>query len=438
MNGTPNGQSCTAPAADTSFPIGRKRYVLGLLFLVYTFNYVDRQILVILAEPIKHEFDLKDWQLGFLTGPSFALFYATMGIPIARLADRWNRVYIIASALAAWSAMTAVCAAAGSFVQLAAARVGVGIGEGGGGPPAISLLASYFKPLERATAMGVYSLGATVGTLIGFVIGGWVDAAYGWRAAILAVSLPGLGLAALIRFTVPETRVWAADVALTNVPDAPMLATFRELLHIRTYRLLVFAAVAAGIAVYAFMVWVPVYLIRRFGLSTREIGTAFGLIAGTAGSLGVFLGGYLPDRLSRGDRRWQMRLPAMTTALFVPMTWLALHAPTKGWAFAMVVPAYALALAYTGPTWAVLQTVTPAHRRAMAAALAFLLVNLIGLGLGPQLVGILSDVLPTGPGARSLGDGISIVVLASFGASACFALGARSLVRDTDVQVGNG
>jgi MFS family permease len=176
----------------------RRNYVLLLLALVYTFNYVDRQILIILAEPLRMEFGLKDWQLGFLTGTAFALFYATLGIPIARLADRGNRVNIIVAALTIWSAMTALCGAVNGFFQLAVARVGVGVGEAGGSPPAIWLLSSYFSTQHRSTAIAVYSIGATVGILLGFVIGGLVNQHYGWRAAFLTAGVPGLLLAGLL------------------------------------------------------------------------------------------------------------------------------------------------------------------------------------------------------------------------------------------------
>ena len=256
---------------------GHRWYVLAVLFAVYTVSYLDRQILVILAEPIKREFYLKDWQLGFLTGTAFALFYATLGIPIARLADRWHRVNILAASLAIWSAMTSLCAFSASFLQLAAVRIGVGIGEAGGSPPSVSLLSSYFERHERATAMAIYSLGTTVGILCGFVIGGWVGQVYGWRAAFLVAGLPGVALSQALKLTVtePRSRIPGGFVSHANAPG--VLETVRVLASSRAGRLLNGAAVAASITFNGFMAWLPVYMIREFSLTTREVGTKIGV-----------------------------------------------------------------------------------------------------------------------------------------------------------------
>lgn len=408
---------------------GRKGYVLFILFLVYTFNYVDRQVLVILAQPIKLEFGLKDWQIGFLTGTAFALFYATLGMPIARLADRSHRVNIIAISLTLWSAMTAVCAATTSFVQLAFARVGVGIGEAGGSPPALSLISSYFDRGQRATAMGVYSLGPTVGILLGFVVGGWVNARYGWRAAMLAAGLPGLLLAALVKLTIPEPRSapGGGGEQLTEA-QPPFWSTVRTLFAVPCFTLLNVATVAAGISLFGFMVWVPVFLIREFSLSTREVGTVVGLCAGLAGSIGVFGGGWLSDRLSKRDHRWQLRVPGLTTLAFWPLVLLVINAGSKQTAFMLLVPTYMFALAYTGPSWAVLQSIVPANMRAMAAAILLFLVNLVGLALGPQLVGLMSDVFQGhAEGVGGLRLAISIVSVGSLIATVLFFLGSKAL-----------
>lgn len=425
-------RSFDEPAEATAFDRGRRIYVLLLLTLVYTFNFVDRQVLVILAEPIKHEFGLKDWQLGFLTGTAFALFYATLGIPIARLADRLHRVNIIVAALTIWSTMTALCGLTTNFVQLAAARIGVGVGEAGGSPPAVSLLSSYFNPRERATAMGIYSMGATVGILLGFVIGGLVNQRYGWRVAFMVAGLPGILLAVLLKWTVPDpSRENVGNSGAQGIVP-PLRQTIIILWSIKTYRLLNMAVVTTGIAVYGFMVWIPIYLIRRFGLTPGEVGTAIGLIAGIAGSAGVFLGGFLADAFSKIDQRWKLRLPALTTLVFPPLILLVMSANSAKTAMMMLVPAYALALAYTGPTWAVLQTVTPAHMRAMAAAVLLFLVNLVGLGLGPQIIGIISDILPPSIGTSALRYAIGMVCSVSVAASLFYYRASNSL--QTDIQ----
>lgn len=413
---------------------GHRWYVLAVLFAVYTVSYLDRQILVILAEPIKREFHLKDWQLGFLTGTAFALFYATLGIPIARLADRWHRVNILAASLAIWSAMTSLCAFSASFLQLAAVRIGVGIGEAGGSPPSVSLLSSYFERHERATAMAIYSLGTTVGILCGFVIGGWVGQVYGWRAAFLVAGLPGVALSLALKLTVtePRSRIPGGFVSHANAPG--VLETVRVLASSRAGRLLNGAAVAASITFNGFMAWLPVYMIREFSLTTREVGTKIGVIAGLAGSVGVFLSGVIADALAKRDARWHMRVPAVSTLLFPATIWLVLNASTATTAFALLVPAYLLALAYTGPTWAVLQTIAPANMRAMAAAILLFLINFVGLGLGPQLIGILSDVFEATLGSNGLRIAMTIVSFASLIGSLCYYLGSSSLAADSAAQ----
>lgn len=403
---------------------GYRFFVLGMMFLVYMMNYIDRQIVVILAEPIKREFGLMDWQLGFLTGTAFALLYATLGIPIARLADRANRVHIIAVALTVWSAMTMLCGAATSFAQLAVARVGVGVGEAGGSPPAVSLIASYFGPARRATAMSVYSLGATVGILVGFSLAGWIASTHGWRTAFVAAGLPGLLLAIGVRLWVAEPRL-RHNRAVAARPPPALRETLRILISIPAWRFLNAAAVAAGIAVYGFMAWMPVYLIRRFGVSTQEVGTAVGLAAGLAGSVGVFLGGWWADRLGRVDARRQLLAPALSTLMFPLAAYLALHAQSWERSIALLVPAYGLCLAYTGPTWAALQGAAPPAMRAMAAAILLFLVNLLGLGLGPQLVGLASD-LNAADGVAGLRTAICVVCSTSVVASLCFYRGANA------------
>jgi MFS family permease len=323
--------------------------------------------------------------------------------------------------------MTAICALTSNFIQLAAARIGVCVGEAGGSPPAVSLISSYYPRHQRSTAMAIYSLGPTVGILVGFVIGGWVNQFYGWRVAMLVVGLPGIILAIMVKLMVKEPLRSQEEKDL----DFPsQMSSVKTLFAITTYTRVNIAATAAAFSIYAFMVWVPVYLIREFGMSTGEVGTAVGLIAGFAGSIGVFLGGYLADFLSRFNDRWQMRMPALTTLIFMPLVVLVLFAPTQKAAIVLMIPTYMLALAYTGPTWAILQSVVPLNMRAMGAAIMLFLVNLIGLGFGPQLVGILSDVLQTGEGNDSLRIAIALASSFSLLASFYFYLASKSMQVD--------
>lgn len=407
---------------------GHKGWVLFLCFLAYTFNYVDRQILIILAEPIKQEFQLHDWQLGFLTGTAFALFYAVLGIPIAFAADRWNRVNIIAISVALWSAMTAACAFTGNYMQLLLARIGVGVGEAGGSPPASSLLASYFQEGQRATAMGIYSLGPSLGLLLGFIAGGWVNEFYGWRVAMLVVGLPGIILALLIKITLKEPQ--RTDTA-SNSTQTGFLDTVRYLTKMKTFNWSVAGAVLMGFSIYAFMTWMPIYLIRQFRLTSGEVGTTVGLCAGLAGSLGVFAGGYLTDRLSRINPTRLMLVPAVATALFYPLAIAALNAHGLITTVVFLVPTYALTLAHTGPTWAVLQGIAPENMRAMAAAIMLLCVNLFGLGLGPQAVGIFSDIFQDRfHEGESLRIALAICMVPALLAAACYARSTRTVVQD--------
>jgi len=417
-------ESPHAGTVDGSGGSFRRNRVLLLLTAVYLLNYLDRQVLVILAEPIKREFALQDWQIGFLAGPAFALFYATLGIPVARMADRANRVDIIAVSLATWSAMTMLCASATSFVQLALARTGVGIGEAGGSPPAVSLLASYFPPARLSTAMSVYSSGATLGILAGFVIAGWVNAEHGWRVAMIVAGAPGIALAILVKLAVKDPRV-PRELPADTDSSRSVAASFRTLMASSRCRWINAAAVWAAVAVYGFMGWMPAYLMRSFDVSTREVGTALGLIAGIAGSAGVFAGGWFADRAAASSARRQFLVPAVTTAMFPVVAILALQA--RDWTTALVwlAPAYALCLAYTGPTWAALQTAVPQHMRAMAAALLLFLVNLVGLGLGPQLVGVASDLFADA-GVDGLRSAIGGICCFSVVAAACFLRCARS------------
>ncbi|MGD9661854.1 MAG: spinster family MFS transporter [Porticoccaceae bacterium] len=420
----------TEPEQAEPFFGGHKSYVLFICFLVYTFNYVDRQILIILAEPIKNEFGLSDSHLGFLTGTAFALFYATLGIPIAHLADRLNRVNIIAISLAIWSAMTALCAFTTNFAQLAAARIGVGIGEAGGSPPSSSLLSSYFPVKQRSTAMGIYALGPTVGLLLGFIVGGWVNEFYGWRVAMLVVGLPGLLLAIVLKLTVREPQRENITTPASNQNVTSFKETVKTLFAIRSFRWVNAGATITGFSVYGFMVWTPIHLIRQFGLSTGEVGTAIGLVAGIAGSIGIFGGGFLADALSKRNIRWQMRIPAITTLIFFPLILVFLNASSPTMAIILLIPAYTVALAYTGPTWAALQSVSPPHMRAMAAAIMLFLVNLIGLGFGPQLIGIMSDVLGKTMGSGALTYAIGLSGTLTLLASLCYFLASRSLPED--------
>lgn len=283
--------------------IAMRRYVLGLLVVVYTFNFIDRQILAILLPAIKAEFGVTDTILGFLAGSAFALFYATLGVPIALLADRWNRRNLIALALAIWSGMTALSGVAANIVHLALARIGVGIGEAGCSPPAHSIISDLYGPEERSTAMGIFTLGISAGIMIAYLAGGWVAENIGWREAFLIVGLPGLVLALLVRFTVREPVRGQSDGKLDSTARPGIVDVARFLLRRKSFLHLAVGSGLASFIGYAVISFFPTFLFRSHGMNLSEIGVWLGIILGTAGGLGFAGGGYVADKLGRRGQR---------------------------------------------------------------------------------------------------------------------------------------
>ncbi|HLT92042.1 MAG TPA: MFS transporter [Woeseiaceae bacterium] len=390
----------TAPPPPIRLP-GRA-YVLGLLTVVYTFNFIDRQILAILLPAIKAEFALSDTVLGFLAGPAFALFYATLGVPIALLADRWNRRNVIALALAIWSGMTALSGAAVNVTQLALARIGVGIGEAGCSPPAHSIIADLYGPQERATAMGIFTLGISAGIMLAYLAGGWVAQNVGWREAFFIVGVPGLALAVVLRFTMDEPRRGLSE-GRPDLSDRPPLAgVLRFLLARRSFLHLAAGSALAAFNGYAVISWFPTFLGRTHGMDLSTIGLWLGLILGIAGGIGLAGGGWVLDRLGRrGARR---SLLGVTAALLVGWLFhvLVLLAPNEHSALALFVIPVMFSQVYLPAAFAQVQGLVPLRMRAVASALLLFILNSIGLGLGPQLAGMLSDALTPWLGAEAL------------------------------------
>lgn len=409
-----------------------KKYVLGISTLVYAFNYFDRQILAILAEPIKNDLGLQDWQLGFLTGTVFAIFYVIMGIPIARFADRYNRVNIVTIALVTWSFATAVCGAANNLFQLAIARLSVGVGEAGGSPPIASLLADYFDRYSRSTAMGIYNLGVPIGTLLGFAIGGWVNEHYGWRMAFLCAGIPGLVLAAVYKLTVREPKR-SSSLRKSGEPVQGTFEDIKQLVRIPAYRMTLVGSALYAVAINVFYLWTPVNMLRTYDLNTSQVGLAVGLLAGVGGALGTVLGGTCASMLSRRDIRWLLWTPALSMGLFFPFVIAGLMVSDWWLYVALLAPAFILSTACLGGIWAVIQNVTPSDTRAMAFAVFLFFVNLIGLGLGPQLSGLLSDLLRPTYGEAGLRISIGVFCSAAWASGYCF-LRASSHLDDSEMR----
>lgn len=428
-----------------------RRYALGVLFLVYVFNFLDRQIVTILAEPIKQDLGIADWQLGLMTGTAFAVFYCTLGIPIARLAERRSRPWIIGLSLAAWSGFTALCGLAQNFWQLVAARVGVGVGEAGCSPPAHSLIADYTPKNERASALAVYLLGNPVGSLLGVVIGGLVADAYGWRTAFLFVGLPGILLAFVVVGTLVEPRVKlavdAAKRAASETPQVPFSEVLRVLRGKRTFWLMaaavsIVAFIGYGHAPFGASFFLRVHgeeiavLAEQFGLGPIGfVGVSLGLILGVAAGLGVYIGGWIGDRFGSRDAGAYMSIPGIAVLLSVPVYAVALLMPS----FLPILPILAvnsvLVSVWQGPVYATVQNIVPVHMRATAASIFLFIANLVGLGLGPLAVGAVSDLL-AGPFGMGSGEGVRWALIGSqflaIPAFVCFWLARRSIAEEME------
>lgn len=392
-HGTGDAPQSSASREAGEFNKGYRYYVLGILLVVYVFNFIDRQILSILMEPVRLELDLSDTQLGFLSGIAFALFYATLGIPIARLADRTSRKGVIAACLTIWSGMTAVCGLAQNFWQMLAARIGVAVGEAGGSPPSHSLIADYFKEHERATALGIFALGVPIGVMFGLFIGGWANEFFGWRITFMLVGVPGIVLALVVWFTVREPAKGSASGLVQENVEIPLKEVFGFLWGQRSFRFMALASAVHAFVGYGIAQWYPVFFIRSHDMSTGEVGTWLAFVIGLFGGVGTFLGGYLADRLGLRDRRWYMWLPMLATGLATPFFFGVFLSPTYGMAFLYMMIPTMLTSFYLGPVFSMTQGLVPPAMRATAAAVLLFIINIIGLGLGPQFAGILSDLL---------------------------------------------
>ncbi len=383
---------------STSAPLytkGYTHYVLGVLVMVYIFNFIDRQILAILAESIKIDLGLSDTQLGMLSGVAFGIFYATLGIPIARLADRYSRVNIISICLAIWSLMTALSGVAQNFWHLLIARIGVGIGEAGGSPPSHSLIADYFPTNARASALGIYALGIPVGILFGNLAGGWINEFFGWRYAFLVVGIPGILLAILMKTTVKEPPRGYSEAKTPDLEHVPFSQVLKTMWGYKSFRHLSLGAATQAFVGYGAIAWMPPFLIRTHDMSSGEVGTALGLIIGLAGGVGTFLGGFLADRLGKSDPRWYMWLPGVGFLIAVPFSLGVYLVDSLSMALALyILPAFLVNL-YTGPTFGMTQSLAPLAMRSAASALLLFIINIIGLVFGPTTVGFLSDILQT-------------------------------------------
>jgi predicted MFS family arabinose efflux permease len=400
--------------------------MLAMLTLAYVFNFVDRQILIVLQEPIKAEMGLSDVQLGLLSGFSFALVYVTAGIPIAYLADRTNRRNIIAVSMTIWSAMTALCGMAGNYSQLLLARIGVGIGEAGGTPPAHSMISDCFPPETRATALSIYSSGLQLGVVLGFVLGGTISQLYGWRVAFMLIGLPGVLFALVFLLTVREPRRNPPGNSSKDTNAASFRETIGSLLACRTFMRCALAAGLTAFASYGAGNFAPSFLMRNHGLSISEVGLLLALFGGGSGLLGTFLGGFIADRLGRRDRRWYLWLPAGSLLLSLPLSLPYLMAENLTVVITFMALTTLMVNMYIGPVFAVSHSLVPPNMRATASAVLMFIVNMIGMGLGPVAVGLCSDLLQPIVGQDSLRYAMLAVMILASPAVLLYLLSSRS------------
>jgi MFS family permease len=437
-----------APARTPLFSEGYKRLVLSALVLAYTLNFIDRTIVGIIGQPMKESLGITDAQLGLLGGFAFAILYTIMGVPIARLAERFSRVNIMAICIAIWSAFTALCGVAPNFTTMLAMRVGVGIGEAGCSPPAHSLISDYYEPKRRASALSVYAFGIPLGGMLGAIFGGLIAQFLSWRAAFFIVGLPGVLVALALKFVVREpprghSEIEARPVLPEDITpeEEPLLARsfwgeityeLRELwaVFLRIFGRWSFFNIALGVTLASFAgygagAFSSPYFLRTFALQIAVVGVLFGLIGGVSSGAGTLLGGFLTDWMNRRSAAWYALVPAIGLSIAVPIYILAFTRADWRWAaFILLFPGL-FQYTYLGPTFGVIQNAVDPRRRATATALLFLFLNLIALGGGPPFVGWLIDQFAqfnfSHPGPHGIWDSLVSMFRRGQGAGHSFA-----------------
>ena len=413
----------------TSNPVTwRTHYALFVLAAIYVFNYIDRQLMAILIEPVKLEFGISDTEIGLLSGVTFAVFYTVFGFPLGRLSDRVGRKPVIALSCIAWSVMTMMCGLAGSFLMLVLARIGVAVGEAGGTAPSVAMVSDLYPARRRSTALAVLMLGSSLGAIVGLGLGGWIAQHHGWRLAFLLIGAPGIFLGLLLLLTVRTAK----PAPLPTHPDGSAvreswLQTLLELLKTPSFLWLVLTGGTAAIAGYAIGTWSPSFLIRSHGLNVQEAGFLVGVVGGTGATLGTLVCGIVTDRMARRDAGWQIGVPLLGTLISIPfaLAYFLWPAGTALQVGGIAVPqafVFYSVFAFFGVWWATpcLGAIThlfPATRLAQATAIFVMSMTLLGVGIGPLLIGLLSDLFLPTLGAESLryalAASMSMLVLAA-------------------------
>ena len=408
----------------------RRAFVLVLLCVVAALSLADRQLIIILITPIKHEFGVSDTLIGLLTGLAFAVVYVVAGLPIAYWSDRGSRRFVIATSICVWSVMTMLCGAAQSFAQLAAMRMGVAFGEAGCTPSSHSMIADLYTRENRAKAIGLYNAFSSIGVGVGLFAGGLLVAHFNWRVVFIIFGLPGLLLALVIRFAISEPPRGLSDTALAGELQLPLKDTLKWLNALRSFRMLALSAMLCAIVTFGLQAWAATFFIRIHGIGPAEVGSKLGM-ASIAGLLaGTLISGMVADHLSKKDLRWNMRIAAAGMLLTVPFSTAFLLTPHRNIAFVMYGFSMCFISVWATPIHALTQTVAKQRMRGLAAAIVAFFVNVLGYGLGPLIVGLLNDKLRPEFGSQSIRYSLLLLITGAFGAAIVCVTTNRTLLAD--------
>jgi predicted MFS family arabinose efflux permease len=415
--GQPDGMVLVGPGAGVR--ASNRTYVLVIMTLIYVVNYLDRQILAILMPQIKVEFGLNYKEIGYLIGPAFAVVYAILGVPLAVIADRANRRNIIAASLAVFSVMTVFSSFARGFWSMALARFGTGIGEAGTGPSINSVIADLYAPAERATALSFYTAGLNIGLLVAFFGGGWISDHYGWRVAIVSAGVPGLLLTLLLLFTVREPKRGLIE-ALPDMAPPSFVSVVKYLWAQRSFRWMAIGTSFSSFGGYAGIAFIPTFLKISHHMTQAEVGVALALLTGVGGAIGTYLAGVFADRYGARDVRWNMYVPIIATFVAIPFGPVFYLVPSTAIALASAIIPVMMGAAYVGPAYAMAQGLVPLRMRARSVAILLLILNIIGLGLGPPVVGAVADFLQPTFGADALRYAMLTTIITGLTGAYCY------------------